>query len=160
MTRYAENTSVPSDRSRAEIEKTLERYGASSFMYGWDADRAVVQFRMHGRMIRFLLPMPDKNEERFAMTPGGRRRRSSEQMLAAYEQETRSRWRALALVVKAKLEAVESGITDFESEFLAHVLLPDGSTFGAWAAPQIEQAYDKGVMPAMLPGLPAPGESS
>jgi hypothetical protein len=34
MARYASNTDVPSDRSRAEIERTLVRYGADEFMYG------------------------------------------------------------------------------------------------------------------------------
>lgn len=72
--------------------------------------------------------MPDKTDPRFQMTPGGRRRRSAEQMLAEYEKATRQRWRALALVIKAKLEAVASGITEFEQEFLAHIVLPDGRT--------------------------------
>lgn len=35
---YASDTSVPVDRSKAEIERILERYGASAFMYGWDKD--------------------------------------------------------------------------------------------------------------------------
>lgn len=38
MSRYAENTSVSSDRSRAEIEQILARYGAEQFMYGWDRE--------------------------------------------------------------------------------------------------------------------------
>jgi hypothetical protein len=36
MTRYAEGTSVPMDRSRAEAEKTLIRYGAHGFAYAWE----------------------------------------------------------------------------------------------------------------------------
>ncbi len=32
MARYAETTSVPVDRSKAEIEAVLKRYGASEFM--------------------------------------------------------------------------------------------------------------------------------
>lgn len=157
MSRFAENTSVPADRSRAEIERTLQRYGADQFLYGWDADTAVLRFRMHDRQIAFRIAMPDKNE--FALTDRGRRRVDT-QVIAAWEQATRQRWRALALVVKAKLEAVESGITDFESEFLAHIVLPDGNTFGEWAAPQIAAAYDDGAMPKLLLGLPAPKEES
>lgn len=30
----------PADRSRSEIERTLTRYGARQFMYGWDENRA------------------------------------------------------------------------------------------------------------------------
>jgi len=37
VSRYAEGTSVPADRSRAEIERTLTRYGADQFAYGWRA---------------------------------------------------------------------------------------------------------------------------
>lgn len=156
MTRYAEDTSVPSDRSRAEIERTLQRYGADRFLYGWEDGRAMIGFRADGRHVRFILPLPDRNAREFQLTPTGRFKRSDTDIEKAYEQAVKQRWRALALVVKAKLEAVEAGITTFEDEFLAHILLPDGRSFGEWAAPQVERAYAKGLMPSMLPGLPAP----
>ena len=159
MSRYAENTSVPSERSKSEIERTLARYGASAFGYAIDSQRAVVQFQAHERFVRFVLPMPDPDDPEFLLTPTGRRTRSAAQALAAYEQATRQRWRALALAIKAKLEAVETGITTFENEFLAHILLPDGSTFGEWAAPEIERAYESGEMPGGLLALPA-GDAS
>ena len=31
---YAQQTQVSTDKSRAEIERTLQRYGADQFMYG------------------------------------------------------------------------------------------------------------------------------
>jgi hypothetical protein len=37
VSKFAENTSVSAERSRAEIEKTLRRYGADQFMYGWES---------------------------------------------------------------------------------------------------------------------------
>lgn len=67
----------------------------------------------------------------------------------------RQRWRALALVIKAKLEAVETGIVSFEQEFLPHLVLPNGGTVHEWLAPQMEAVYDKGVMPRLLPQLTA-----
>lgn len=152
MTRYAESTSVAADRSRAEIERTLARYGATAFGYGWSGDRAMVEFAMAGRRVRFILPMPDRADPDFTLTPTGRDR-SSSQAEAAWEQATRQRWRALSLVVKAKLEAVETGITSFEEEFLAHIVLPNGETVGQWAVPQVAQAYELGTMPALMPGL-------
>jgi hypothetical protein len=69
------------------------------------------------------------------------------------EQAVRQRWRALALVIKAKLEAFESGIETFEQAFLANILLPDGQTVGQWMVPQVEQAYLTGTMPGLLPML-------
>jgi hypothetical protein len=157
---YAENTSVPADRSRAEIERTLQRYGASKFMYGYDEEHSMIAFVANNRQVRFILPMPDRDDPRFTMTPSGRKRRDANSMLAEYEKATRQRWRALALVIKAKLEAVESGITVFEDEFLAHIVLPDGSTAGDWMRPQIEKAYEKNKMPPpLMLALPSGEES-
>jgi hypothetical protein len=68
-----------------------------------------------------------------------------------YDQECRQRWRALLLVIKAKLEAVESGIACFEEEFLAHIVLPNGQQVGQWLRPQLAFAYERGNMPPMLP---------
>lgn len=153
MSRYAENTSVSSEQSRNEIERTLQRYGANSFMYGWDELVAIIRFRMDDRFVEFRLPMPDKAADEFRYHSRGERTQEASTKL--WEQATRQRWRALALVVKAKLEAVESEITTFEDEFMAHILLPDGSTVGSFMKPQIKLAYDTKVMPSML-ALPKP----
>lgn len=150
MGRYASETSVTSGASRAEIERTLERYGATAFMYGWEGQSAMVCFQMRGRRIKLVLPLPDRESPEFTQTPSGRRRKSPTQQQAAYEQATRQRWRALALVVKAKLEAVDTGICSFDDEFLAHIMLPDGSTVGTAIAGQLEASYAKGKMPKLL----------
>lgn len=158
---YAENTSVSSEKSRAEIEHTLIRYGADQFMYGWNDQGAVVQFRASERHVKFVLPMPDKTDERFTTTPGGKRTRTADAALKAWEQETRRRWRALALAVKAKLEVVASGIATFEDEFMANIVLPGGETVGEWLTPQIHEAYASGAMPErMLLALPAAGDTT
>lgn len=154
MTRYAANTDVSSARSRDEIERTLTRYGADQFFYGWQDDAAAVGFRMQDRHVRFVLPMPSKTERRF--THHSRGVRTTDAALKEWEQAVKQRWRALALVIKAKLEAVESGISEFESEFLANIVLPDGTTAGQWMRPQIAQAYATAAMPSLLPMLPAP----
>lgn len=152
MARYAENTGVSSEKSRGEIESTLRRYGASKFAYGWDEHAATLGFALGERMVRFRLPLPDRNERRFTHTPGRGLVRSAEDRDAQWEQAIRQSWRALNLVIKAKLEAVETGISTVEREFLADVLLPDGRTLGEWAAPQLALAYERNSMPALMPG--------
>lgn len=153
MTRYAQDTSVSSDRSRAEIERILARYGAQQFMYGWDQDSAIVGFVARGRQVRFLLPLPDREAREFTHTPSRGNRRSDSQIEAAYEQAVRQRWRALALVIKAKLEAVEAGIVTFDEEFGMHFMLPNGKTVGEAILPQIDAAYLHGSgMLELLPG--------
>ncbi len=148
MTTYASNTKVSPDKSRAEIERTLMRYGASGFFYGWNEDKAIVGFSMAKRQIKFLLPVPPESD--FWQTETGRTR-SAGAIAEAHAKAVRQRWRALALVIKAKLEAVESGIVTFDEEFMAHIVLPDGQTIGQAMLPQIESAYDSGRMPPLLP---------
>ncbi|WP_269219449.1 hypothetical protein [Brevundimonas vesicularis] len=148
--RYAADTSVSQDRSRSEIEATLKRYGATSFMYATEDTRAMIGFRISDRMVKFLLPMPDPKAREFTHTPARGTLRSPAEAEKAWEQAGRQRWRALALVIKAKLEAVAAGITTIEDEFLAHTVLPDGQTVGEFMQPQIAIAYERGSMPTAL----------
>jgi len=148
MPTYAENTTVSVERSQAEVERILQRYGASSFMRGWDRERAVLAFTINKRQIRMIVAMPARDD--FKYTAQGKLRISADAITASWEQACRQRWRALALVVKAKLEAVEAGISTFEDEFLAHIVLPDGSTTGQWMKPQIQRAYETADMPPLL----------
>jgi hypothetical protein len=148
---FARDTHVSVDRSKAEIEQLLRRYGADQFFTGWDADAAVIGFRAQGRFVKFHLPLPSRTDAKFTRTPSRGTRRTSSEADRHWEQACRQRWRALALVIKAKLEAVASGITTFEDEFLAHVVMPDGQSVGDWVRPQVEDAYLSGKMPPLLP---------
>lgn len=151
MAKYAETTEVSAEKSRGEIERTVNRYGATGFMYGWEDNKAMVQFTMNAKRIRFVIQMPNKAD--FRLTPEKRLQRTPEQAFTAWEQATRQRWRALALCVKAKLEAVESKISTFESEFMAHIVMPDNRTVAEHVLPKIEEAYLTGQMPRLLPAI-------
>lgn len=161
---YARTTVVSPEKSRAEIEGLLRRYGADQFISGWSDNKAMIGFRCKSRMVQFILPLPHPNDSRFHVLPRGARGgvyeerlgkwgqwRTPSQAAALHEQEIRRRWRALALVIKAKLEAVESGITTFEQEFLAHIVIPGGRTVGAEILPRLEEAYRTGKPVALLP---------
>ena len=153
MAKYAAKTEVPAERSRAEIESILVRYGANAFSYGWDDGRAVIQFRANERHIRFELVLPDPNSTdftRYTDRYGYVKARSASAAQKEYEQAVRQKWRALVLVVKAKLEAIDAGISTFGQEFLAHIVLPDGSTVGHQVMPKIAAAYETGQMPRLL----------
>jgi hypothetical protein len=149
MSRYAEGTSVPADRSRAEIERVLQRYGATGFGYSWERRHApIVPAPLHGqkteerefvaimfhfkdRRIRLDVPMPTARETR---NP---------------DAATRQRWRAMLLVIKAKLEAVASGISTLEQEFLANIVTESGATIGQIVVPRLEEAVAAGrLLPA------------
>ncbi|KPF76756.1 hypothetical protein IP68_02355 [Blastomonas sp. AAP25] len=154
MTRYAAKTEVSSEASRMEIERTLTRYGADAFSYGWQGKtQTMVSFRAHDRYVRFVLTLPDPDLPEFKSYRRGAFMvdRAPEAARKLWEQACRQRWRTLALVVKAKLEAVECGISEFEDEFLANIVLPDGQLLGQAIRPQIAATYATGNMPPMLP---------
>lgn len=155
MTQYASRTETPVEKSKADIEKVLVKYGASAFGYSWEHRRAVVQFKAHDRFIRLFLPLPDPDSDQIRYIHRNGRNtytaRADEPRRKAYEQAQRQVWRALLLVIKAKLEAVDAGITTFEDEFLAHVVLPNGQTVSEYAQPQIAHAYQTGELPSIVP---------
>lgn len=144
---YAQATQVSVEKSKMEIERLLTRYGATSFVSGWNETSATILFECHKRRIKFVIPIPRKSD--FTKTPEGRMRRN-ELVPQVWEQDCRARWRALVLIVKAKLEAVQSGVALFEDEFAMHTVMPDGRTVGEIVHPAIEEAYTTGKMPLML----------
>lgn len=122
---YAAKTTVVVQKSRSEIEAMLRKAKAARIVLMDEPTEALVMFMLVGRLIKIVVPIEAK----------------------ATDQERRSRWRALGLIIKAKLEAVEQKITTVEQEFLAHVVLPDSTTVGQWIEPRLKVAYDKGQMP-------------
>ncbi len=160
MSRYAKDTSVSVNDSKAEIERIVERYGADGFMSAWSGDKAVVAFTMSGRHVRFVLTMPSKDAEEFHIYMRGsvRYQRDPEPARKLWEQACRQRWRALALVIKAKLEAIESDISTFDDEFLAHIVMPDGKTVGEITREKVALAYSSGTMQPLLPDYSGKGE--
>jgi hypothetical protein len=146
---YAKDTEVPVEKSRAEIERLLSQHKCSKFLAGVDHDahRATVQFQAHNRIVKFEIALPDPADPKYKTMKNSYLQRSAEGVRKVVAQEERTRWRALLLVIKAKLEAVESNIATFEDEFLAHVLLPNQQTVAEYIGPTVAQIYETGRMP-------------
>lgn len=121
-------------------------------MRRYAADTSVSVERSKAEKIMFRLPLPRKDERRFTHTTGRGKLRHPDDQIRKWEQACRSRWRALALAIKAKLEAVSVGITTFEDEFMAHIVMPDGMTVGQHVRPRIAAAYESGQVTPLLPG--------
>lgn len=147
---YAEGTTVSVSRTREELEKYLVRRGATGFMSGWTAEQSQVAFIWKGRHIRIDVPLLDQEDPRITHTDGGRRRTTA-QHRAAYEKMQRERWRAVFLIVKAKVETIEIGASTLDQEFGMSYVMPDGSTVGEQVIPRINQAYETGRTPELLP---------
>jgi len=142
MADYARRTPVEVVRTRTQIEDELRRRGASSFGYNVDdaTGEAVIAFTMAGLQVRMALPLPDFDDDAFRFTPSGKYQRAPAEQAKAYDAEVRRRWRSLALIVKAKLVAVDDGITTLEREFLSDTVLADGATVWERTRPELERA--------------------
>ena len=155
--RFAADTSVSMDKSIAEIRTTVRRYGASEFAHMESDTQAAITFTMKGRRILFRLSMPNPKASEFWRTETGKHR-APNVAEAAWEQACRANWRALALVIKAKLEAVEVGIVTFEDEFLAATVPPGAScTFGEAVRESMQLAHEKGSLEPLVPYLQIEG---
>jgi hypothetical protein len=123
---FARYTKVPPEKTRADIERTVKKYGANGFVSGWQGDAVRIEFLCRDRHIRMTMTEPPA------------------------EQPKRSKWRSLLLLVKAKLEAVDAKITTFEEAFLGDIVMPDGRTVYETTKGPIKIAYEKREQPANL----------
>ena len=115
---YASTTRVPPEKTRAEIERTVRKYGATGFASAWQDKAVRIEFLCRNRHIRMTMIEPDA------------------------AQPKRSKWRSLLLLVKAKLEAVDAKIATFEEAFLGDIVMPDGRTVYEATKGPIKIAYE------------------
>lgn len=150
--RFAKDTSVSVERTKGEIERIIQQYGATGFATGWRGTQASIQFEMNDRRVRFALPLPDRTAREFTHTPGKNLKRHPIDVAKHWEQACRQRWRALLLAIKAKLEAVECGIVTFDEEFMPYLVTENGMTIAERIVPQLTSIIQTGNLPPLLPG--------
>ena len=140
---FAETTSVPVERTVSEIQRMLERAGATHYAYMTRPGGAVVCFRHTNLTIKIDFAVPARDEKRFTIVPNSTwQERSADGAIRAWEQAVRSRYPAIMLVIKAKLEAISAGISTVENEFMPYVVLGDGKTIGDHVQPAIAAARE------------------
>lgn len=127
MTRYAEGTTVPVERSRGEISGILATHGVERMGWQTGPEGDELLFELAGHRFRFQIVKPTVREI-FELFPN---HRDTDAKLAA---EWRRRWRANVLLLKAKLEFIDSGDTTIERELLPYMLTAGGQTIGELVA--------------------------
>jgi len=136
--RYAEGTKVTVDSSRGEITGILTKHGVKR--QGWMGDEGGDQlmFELGGGSYRLNIRKPTMAEVR-ELWP------NAYDYQAKLDAEWRRRWRANVLLLKAKLEFVESGDTTLDRELLPYRLLKGGKT--------VEEMIVAGGLPALTAGV-------
>jgi hypothetical protein len=145
---YAENTSVPVEKSLGEIVTLVKKAGAQRVAQMEDVGELAIQFFLNERMLRFrvklptLEDMPIRDGRNSLLSPKQRNDRAA----AACRQKAR----ALLLVIKAKLESVESNVESFDEAFLANVVMSDGMTVYERIGEPLALEYQSGKPVPML----------
>lgn len=123
MRRYAEGTPVTVNSSQGEIAKILMTHGVKKqgWMSGPDGDELMFELGGHSFQFRILKPTI---KEIYSLYPNAR------DSNAKLDGEWRRRWRANVLLLKAKLEFIDSGDTTLERELLPYMLTASGQTVG------------------------------
>lgn len=155
MTRYAAKTRVAPEKSLDEIRRIVGRYGAHEFgTLQRDRERiAEVYFAFKNLRIKIGVTLPTRDQSKRTST--GRVRSQTSAIDEAHEQAVRQRWRALCLAIKAKLEAVDCGISTIEQEFMPFVVLHDGTTLGEHLVPRLKLIASSPLFVKALPQLEA-----
>ena len=128
--RFAEGTKVTVDSSRGEISGILAKHGVKRMGWFGDSDTGdELQFDLEGGSYRLSIKKP---------TAAALRARDGH--LYTYPQNTdweakaeaewRRVWRANVLLLKAKLEFIDSGDTTLDRELLPYRVLANGQTLG------------------------------
>ena len=160
MTRpYASGTKVTEDRSHFELRTLLRKFGCSETGSAATTEAEILMFTKGAFTYRFTLPMPEPMDAVKTQAEIGRRLSKKVHYSAreALDLERARRLRSLVLLIKAKLIAVEEGISTVEKEFLGQMVTPSGQTVEELWLPEIERAQLEGRMPNTLA---LPGRSS
>lgn len=142
---YAQNTTVPVDRTISAIQAMIQKFGAEQFGLFTSQNGAIIGFVYRGRAVKFELELPDRNDRRYQETPTGRIRRNPNAPLAAWESECRAKWRSLHLFIKALFVAVEDGLIEFDRAFFHDIVTPDGKTIGQRLLGEVKEICEKGA---------------
>jgi len=153
--RYAAQTTVSVAKSKGELEGLLRKYGADNTLVGESAAQglAFAAFTMRGRSVKLTLPLPKREDFTTRMLRGRKQKADKAWQDKAWEQACRQRWRALVLMLKAKLEFVELIPDAFDYTFMSDFVLPNshGRTIGEEMAAQLDNLETVPLLPMGKP---------
>lgn len=121
--RYAWGTKVPIEKSRAELMVLLAKHGVEDMATTHSAVRGdAVRFRIGERWFELAVARPSFEDVKvdYARVAGS--------WDDNRDAEWRRRWRAQLMLLKMKLEFIETGESTVEAELMSHMLLRDGQT--------------------------------
>lgn len=128
MARYAEGTKVSVESSRGEITGILAKHGVQRMGWMGSPEGDQLMFELAGGQYRLNIERPTLEQVRDRYVAEGGRWNLVYDPQAKVDAEWRRRWRANVLLLKAKLEFIDSGDTTLDRELMPYRVLADGRT--------------------------------
>ena len=154
--RFAQDTTVPIAKSRGEIDSLLRAWGCGQIQWSDDYERGRVRLQFvwqrqeRAYLARFDLQLPSDADLRSRAKDGRSQKFSEPKYRKLMEGNGRREHRALALFIKAALNAVEDGIISPEQVFLPYLVGRDGRTLAEAAIPRLPQLLAGGDVHLLL----------
>lgn len=147
---YAAETVVSVEKTKAELDTLLSKHGARDYGVANNESAGVARvfFIVDARKYAIAVPLPTAPDSWWNWST----QRRTEWIDKQQAQAMRTRWRAILLLVRAKLEIINMGGSTFEREFLADLVLPNGQTAHQTIAPYMAKLIADGYSgPLALP---------
>jgi len=157
MRRFAEDTTVPVQKSRAEIDRLLRDWGVEGIQWQDDFanDRIQLRFVWNVSGMRYLarvgIKLPDRKALEKDALDGRTLRVNENKMRHLLDARGKREHRLLALWLKAALNAVDAGLIKAEELFLPFLEGKDGITVGEIAVKNLPMLLS-GSAERLLPG--------
>lgn len=153
MRKFATGTTVTAAKTEGEIKEMLSRRGVTKIGTMDDGETYTLGFQYEGMGFKICLPLPDPDDRRFThYKQGGTAfERVDNAKRELYEKEVNRRWRAFGAVIKAKIVAVEEGISTMEAEFIGNAIMRSGRTVAEEWSPRLPQLLTSGDIKALEP---------
>ena len=152
---YATGTTVTAEKTLGEIKGLLKQRGVTNIMTHDIPQQFSLAFEYNGVPYRITLPLPAFDDPTFwdYKRGGVTYQRTPGAANELYDKEFNRRWRAFGMVIKAKIVAVEEGISTMEAEFIGNAILKYGRTVSETYASDMPALAASGAMSALaLPG--------
>ncbi|MDQ4504308.1 hypothetical protein [Sinomonas sp. ASV322] len=138
---YVRGASMSCSALQAEIQEMLVESGASGFRLASEQGKAAIAFSAGDRQFRLVLSQPGSADSRLEPEYDPLQPHSTGHESKTMQEAARKNWWQLAVLIRAKLDAVAKGIVTFDEEFLAYMVMPGGATVFQATGPAITTAY-------------------
>lgn len=155
--KYAQETTVPVAKSRAEIDNLLRQWGAKGLQWSDDFqnDRVMLRFVWNyddtDYMARFVIELPGRDQLKDQAIDGRTGAVSDLKMEKLLSARGKQEHRLLLLWLKAALNAVEAGMVTAEALFLPFLEGQTGETVAEIAIPNLKKLASGSAQKLLLP---------